>query len=93
MSSPKEVTIGRILRLVDGPMAPVPCLSRNFYRRCPDCKDEKTCAVRHLFAAAYSVQLERFDTTTLADAMNARPVFETADSTGSVGGIPENVDP
>ncbi len=93
VSSPTELTIGRILRLVDGPMAPVPCLSRNFYRRCPDCKDEKTCAVRHLFAEAYAAQLTRFDSTTLADALRARPAFEMAESGGSTSGIPENVHP
>src|SRR3954454_11529128 len=64
----EALTIGRVLRLVDGPMAPLPCLSRTAYRRCPDCVSETTCAVRHLFADAYAAQLARFDTTTLADA-------------------------
>ena len=92
VSPPGELTIGRILRIVDGPMAPVPCLSRNFYRRCADCKDERTCTVRHLFAEAYAAQLERFDTTTLADALRARPL-ETAGSPPSGVGIPEIVHP
>jgi Rrf2 family protein len=67
----EALTIGRVLRLVDGPMAPLPCLSRTAYRRCPDCADEAACAVRHLFADAYAVQLARFDATTLADARRA----------------------
>ena len=41
--------------------------------RCPDCSDEHTCAVRHLFSEAYAAQLARFDTTTLSDALRARP--------------------
>jgi Rrf2 family protein len=93
VTPPGDLTIGRILRLVDGPMAPVPCLSRTAYRRCPDCKDERTCAVRHLFADAYAAQLARFDSTTLADALHARPILETADSGPSTGSIPEIVHP
>jgi Rrf2 family protein len=87
------LTIGRILRLVDGPMAPVPCLSRTAYRRCPDCRDERTCAVRHLFAEAYAAQLARFDSTTLADALRARPVLEAVGSELSSPGIPEIAHP
>lgn len=69
-----DLTIGRILRLVDGPIAPLPCLSRTAYRRCADCRDEHTCAVRYLFADAYAAQFLRFDTTTLADALRVRPL-------------------
>jgi Rrf2 family protein len=86
--APERLTIGRVLRLVDGPMAPLPCLSRTAYRRCPDCSDEKTCSVRHLFADAYAAQLARFDTTTLADARRS--------DTGNQGprqGIPETAHP
>jgi Rrf2 family protein len=90
LTPPGELTIGRILRLVDGPMAPLPCLSRTAYRRCPDCKDERTCAVRHLFAEAYAAQLARFDTTTLADALRARQV-EPAQAEAVRVGIPESV--
>jgi Rrf2 family protein len=78
VTKPAELTIGRVLRLVDGPMAPLSCLSRTAYRRCRDCRDEKTCSVRHLFADAYTAQLERFDGTTLADALQSRPDQDTA---------------
>jgi Rrf2 family protein len=86
---PAELTIGRILRLVDGPMAPLPCLSRTAYRRCPDCSDEHTCAVRHLFSEAYAAQLARFDTTTLGDALQVRPAALATDLVRD--GIPESL--
>src|ERR1700733_10207985 len=38
-----EISIAAIVRAVDGPLAPLPCASVAFYRRCSDCSDEKTC--------------------------------------------------
>ena len=66
---PADITIGAILRAIDGPIAPLPCISRTAYRRCSDCADEKTCVVRRLFADTYAAQLLLFDGTTLADAL------------------------
>ena len=40
---PEKITYGQVLRIIDGPIAPLPCLSRIAYRRCPDCKTEETC--------------------------------------------------
>jgi Rrf2 family protein len=66
---PDEITIGNILRAIDGPIAPLPCISRTAYRRCPDCHDEKTCVVRRLFADTYAATLLLVDGTTLAEAL------------------------
>src|ERR1700761_3016617 len=43
-----EIPIAAIVRAVDGALAPLACASVRFYRRCDDCKDEKTCAVRRV---------------------------------------------
>jgi DNA-binding IscR family transcriptional regulator len=74
------MTIGDILRAVDGPIAPLPCISRTAYRRCEDCKDENTCTVRRLFADTYSAMLLLWEGTTLEDAILGEP------RTGAVGG-------
>jgi Rrf2 family protein len=66
---PQDISIGNILRAIDGPIAPLPCISRTAYRRCPDCADEKTCVVRRLFADTYAAQLLLLDATTLADVL------------------------
>jgi Rrf2 family protein len=66
---PQDISVGNILRAIDGPIAPLPCISRTAYRRCPDCADEKTCVVRRLFADTYAAQLLLFDATTLADVL------------------------
>ena len=44
--SPQKITIGRILRLIDGPLAPVRCVSATAYAPCPDCPNEKSCNIR-----------------------------------------------
>ena len=38
----EKITFGEVLRLIDGPVALLPCLSKIAYRRCADCADEKT---------------------------------------------------
>ena len=63
---------GQILRAIDGPIAPLPCISRTAYRRCSDCSDETTCVVRKLFADTYAATLLLLDGTTLAEAIRDR---------------------
>lgn len=75
---PDEIGLGRVLRLVDGPVAPLPCLSRTAYRRCADCPDEGACTVRRIFADIYEATVTVMDRTTLADALEA-PVGSSGD--------------
>ena len=62
------ITIGRIIRAVDGPLAPIACASVTAYRRCPDCKDEKTCTVRRLMRDVRDATSDILDGVSLADA-------------------------
>jgi Rrf2 family protein len=78
LKRPEQMTIGGILRAVDGPIAPLPCISRTAYRRCADCRDETTCTVRRLFADTYAATLVLMDGTTLADALAGRTPTEVA---------------
>jgi Rrf2 family protein len=63
-----EITFGEVLRLIDGPVALLPCLSRIAYRRCIDCADESSCEVRHVFARVAEATRDVLDRTSLADA-------------------------
>ena len=47
---PDDISFGEIVRVMEGPIALVPCASVNFYARCGDCHDEATCAIRRAFA-------------------------------------------
>jgi Rrf2 family protein len=66
-----DIFCGQLLRLVDGPIAPLPCLSRTAYRRCDDCPDEGACTLRHLFSEAYDAFITRLEETSIAGAMRA----------------------
>jgi Rrf2 family protein len=68
---PQEITYGEILRLVDGPIAPLPCLSRTAYRRCADCDGEESCEVRRVFARVAEASRAVLDHATLADSVAA----------------------
>ncbi|KKB11076.1 Rrf2 family transcriptional regulator [Devosia geojensis] len=69
LKAPEEVTFGEVLRLIDGPVAPLPCLSKIAYRRCEDCQDETSCEVRHVFERVALATRGVLDSTTLADAL------------------------
>ncbi|MDI7861367.1 Rrf2 family transcriptional regulator [Rhizobiaceae bacterium n13] len=63
------ITFGEILRLVDGPIAPLPCLSITAYRKCDDCDGESSCEIRHVFARVADATREVLFSTTIADAI------------------------
>jgi Rrf2 family protein len=75
LRSPDQVTFGEVLRLIDGPIAPLPCLSKIAYRKCADCADEASCEIRHVFARVTLATREVLDRTTLADAVVATDVL------------------
>lgn len=75
LKSPEKITFGEVLRLIDGPIAPLPCLSKIAYRRCIDCADEGTCEIRHVFQRVTLATREVLDTTTLADAVSLPAVL------------------
>ena len=71
LKDPRDITIGQIMRIIDGPQAPLPCLSRMAYRRCDDCQDEASCGIRRVFAKAYDATANVLDSTTLHDTVLA----------------------
>jgi Rrf2 family protein len=73
-----KLTFGEVLRLIDGPIAPLPCLSKIAYRRCADCQDEASCEIRHVFAGVVKAQREVLDHTTFAEAVAKGRVPELA---------------
>lgn len=62
---PDEIMIGHVVRVLDGPLAPIPCASRTRYQPCDDC-DVPTCQVRHLMLDVRNAIAEVLDKTSLA---------------------------
>jgi len=69
---PDAITFGQVVRIMDGPIAPLPCASITGYRRCADCKDERTCEIRRVMRDVRDAMAEILDRTTLADAVEGR---------------------
>ena len=65
-----DISFGDIVWQIDGPMAPMGCLSRQAYRRCADCPDEAACALRAGFANVFQVHLAALNAVTLAMALD-----------------------
>ena len=62
------ISLGDIIRTIEGPLALVSCVSRTAYRRCTDCKDEAACAIRQAMARVRDETARILDGTSLADA-------------------------
>ena len=62
-----RIMVGEIVRILDGPLAPVQCVSRTAYRRCDDCVDESACAVRAVMQDVRDAISAILDNTSLAD--------------------------
>lgn len=67
LKKPEEIPMTAIMRVLEGPIAMVPCVSLNFYETCYDCPDENACAVHNLMIKVRDSSLAIFRNTTLAD--------------------------
>jgi Rrf2 family protein len=64
---PEQVTIGALIRMLEGPLAPLPCASETAFRRCDECVDENVCGTRIVMKRVRDAMAEILDRTTLAD--------------------------
>jgi Rrf2 family protein len=62
-----DIRVGAIVRVLDGPLAPIPCASVTAYRPCDDCGDLRTCAVRQIMVEARNAIAGVLDNRTLAE--------------------------
>ncbi len=71
-----HIRVGDLVRVLDGPLAPVACVSRTAYRPCGDCDDENACAVRAVMQDVREAIAQILDNTTLADMCARTPQAE-----------------
>ncbi len=71
---PADITFAEVLRLIDGPLALSPCASRTAHRKCDDCEDEMTCAIRKVLLTVRDTTAEILEGHTLAHALADRRV-------------------
>jgi Rrf2 family protein len=64
---PSAVTIGSIIRIIEGPLAPLPCASETAFRACEECQDVENCGTRIIMRRVRDAISDVLDRTTLAD--------------------------
>ena len=60
LKEPNEIQMTAVMRILEGPISMVPCVSLNFYEKCDDCPDENACAVHKLMAQLRDSSLKIF---------------------------------
>lgn len=64
-----KITMGEIIRGIEGPLAPLPCVSHTAYERCAECPDEAACGLRLVMKEVRDASAKILDNTTLADVL------------------------
>ncbi len=67
--APESVTFGQVVRALEGPLAPVPCVSQTAYMKCEECRDELTCGIRIVMKQVRDATAKIVDGTTLAQVL------------------------
>lgn len=72
---PADITVGQVIRVLEGPLALIPCVSQTAYMKCEECVDERTCGIRLAMKEVRDATARILDNTTLAD-LNTRVALE-----------------
>jgi Rrf2 family protein len=66
---PHQISVGHVIRTLEGPIAPLPCVSKTAYMRCRECRDERTCGIRMVMKEVRDATSKILDSTTVADML------------------------
>ena len=67
-----QISVGHIIRTLDGPLASISCVSKTAYRPCDECVDEKTCEIRKVMQAVRDATAHILDGTSLEDMIRRK---------------------
>ena len=67
--SPDKITVADVIRLMEGPLAPLPCASETRFRKCDECVDIETCGTRIVMREVRDAIAGILDSTTLANVI------------------------
>jgi Rrf2 family protein len=68
--APEEISFGDVIRIVDGPLAPIRCASRTQFEPCADCPDVASCVIRWAMVRARDAISNALDHCSLAEALS-----------------------
>jgi len=81
---PSKISFGQVIRLIEGPIALLPCVSKTRYRRCADCPNERHCGIHRLLLEVRASTSSILDNHSLQDAVGPRPRAAKAQVTRAV---------
>ncbi|OQW65565.1 MAG: hypothetical protein BVN28_01395 [Nitrospira sp. ST-bin4] len=69
IKQPKDISLGHVIRILDGPLAPIGCVSKTAYQKCSDCPyaNKTQCPVQHVMGAVRDAIADILDNYSLAD--------------------------
>lgn len=70
LKAPRDIPLARIIRLLDGPIALLPCVSLNYYEKCDTCKDEATCGFNQVMKQVRDATLNILEHKTVNDILH-----------------------
>ncbi len=73
---PEEVSLGAVIRALEGPLAPLPCVSQMAHRTCEECTDELTCGIRSVMKEVRDSTAAILDGASLADVLHRVKILE-----------------
>jgi Rrf2 family protein len=73
---PSTVTVGSLIRMMEGPLAPLPCASETAFKPCEECPDVEGCGVRIVMRRVRDAIADVLDKTTLSDLLREMQSFQ-----------------
>jgi Rrf2 family protein len=70
---PGQISVADIMRALDRPLAPVPCVSKLFYQRCDNCEDELTCVIRSVMLQVRDATAMILENISIEDLLSRAP--------------------
>ncbi len=67
LKNPSDINLAEIMRLFDGAIAFLPCVTHKYYERCEECKNEETCGIRDVFLEVRNTTVELLKKATLRE--------------------------
>ncbi|EIM75580.1 BadM/Rrf2 family transcriptional regulator [Nitritalea halalkaliphila LW7] len=69
IKQPKDIPLSKVIRLLDGPIALLPCVSLNYYEPCEECRCEVSCGLNRVMAQVRDEMLNVLENKSLADIL------------------------
>ncbi|MGM0635938.1 MAG: RrF2 family transcriptional regulator [Bacteroidota bacterium] len=76
LQDPKKVNLADVMRLFDGPIALLPCVTYKYYERCEECISEETCGIRDVFMEVRNTTVKLLKKATLAEIMTREHLLD-----------------